>query len=199
MSHIRKTLGVAKISLIIAQVEDLVGSGPVVVFAHHRDVQDAVAEALQESGVVRIAGGQAAEERQAAIDAFQAGEAQVAVCSIQAAGVGITLSAASQVVIGEIPWTAASQSQAIDRVHRIGQDRSVTAWRILAAGTLDEKLAGAVAAKADISAQAIDGQESDPVQGGSPAQAMAEDLLTDVRKALPAARRARKAAVALAV
>ena len=62
---------------------------------------------------------------------------RVAVCSLTAAGVGVNLQAASNVVLAELSWTAAEQTQAIDRVHRIGQDEPVTAWRIIAAHTID--------------------------------------------------------------
>ena len=73
-------------------------------------------------------------QRQQAIDAFQKDpDVAVAVCSLTAAGVGLNLHAASNVVLAELSWTAAEQQQAIDRVHRIGQDEPVTAWRILAA------------------------------------------------------------------
>src|SRR5690606_8665628 len=108
LAALRRELGAAKAGLVVAQAEDLLEAGqPVVVMVHHHDVQDAVAEALADYGVVRIHGGQTPEDRQMAIDAFQAGEAGVCVASIQAAGVGITLHRASQVVIGELPWTDA--------------------------------------------------------------------------------------------
>ena len=65
----------------------------------------------------------------------------IAVCSLTAAGVGLNMQAASNVVLAELSWTAAEQTQAIDRVHRIGQDDPVTAWRIIAAHTIDTKIA----------------------------------------------------------
>lgn len=158
LAALRRELGAAKASLVVAQAEDLLEAGePVVVMVHHREVQDAVAEALADYGVVRIHGGQDAADRQKAIDAFQAGDASVCVASIQAAGVGITLHRASQVIIGELPWTDAAQTQAIDRVHRIGQDGPVTAWRVIAAATLDERMAEVIGRKAGIALQAVDG------------------------------------------
>lgn len=169
LAALRRELGAAKAGLVVAQAEDLLEAGqPVVVMVHHHDVQDLVATALAAHGVVRIHGGQTPEARQAAIDAFQAGEASVCVASIQAAGVGITLHRASQVVIGELPWTAAAQDQAIDRVHRIGQDAPVTAWRVIAAATLDERMASIIGRKAGISLAAVDGGD----------QAAEEDALT---------------------
>src|SRR5690606_36432749 len=68
-------------------------------------------------------------------------EVSVAVCSLLAAGVGINLQVTSNLVLAELSWTDAEQTQAIDRIHRIGQDEPVTAWRIIAAQTIDSKIA----------------------------------------------------------
>ena len=73
-------------------------------------------------------------------------EVSVAVCSLLAAGVGANLHASST-SSSPSSWTAAEQQQAIDRVHRIGQDEPVTAWRILAAGTVDARIAELIDAK----------------------------------------------------
>ena len=72
---------------------------------------------------------------------------QVVVCSLTAAGVGLNLQVASNVVLAELSWTDAEQTQAIDRVHRIGQDEPVTAWRIIAAQTIDTRIAELIDAR----------------------------------------------------
>lgn len=176
LAALRQATGLAKVLLVTERVQSLVEQGePVVVMVHHRSVQDELMTALAEHGPVQITGGQDAAARQASIDAFQTGNAKVAVCSIQAAGVGITLNRASQVVLGELPWTAAAQDQAIDRVHRIGQDAPVTAWRVLAADTLDEQLAATISRKAAISLAAVDGDAVD----ANANEISAADVLTD--------------------
>ena len=81
----------------------------------------------------------------------------VIVCSLTAAGVGINLQVASNLVLAELSWTDAEQTQAIDRVHRIGQDEPVTAWRIIAAQTIDTKIAELIDSKAGLAARALDG------------------------------------------
>jgi SNF2 family DNA or RNA helicase len=81
----------------------------------------------------------------------------VIVCSLTAAGVGINLQVSSNVVLSELSWTNAEQTQAIDRVHRIGQTEPVTAWRIIAAQTIDAKIAELIDAKAGLAARALDG------------------------------------------
>jgi SNF2 family DNA or RNA helicase len=64
-------------------------------------------------------------------------------------------------VLAELSWTAAEQQQAIDRTHRIGQDEPVTAWRIIAAHTIDAKIAELVDAKASLAARALDGSDAE--------------------------------------
>src|SRR3712207_9357192 len=80
-----------------------------------------------------IRGDQTPKARTQNIEAF-VNDADVAiiVCSLSAAGVGINLQVSSNVVLAELSWTDAEQTQAIDRVHRIGQDMPVTAWRVIA-------------------------------------------------------------------
>jgi SNF2 family DNA or RNA helicase len=85
----------------------------------------------------------------------------VAVCSLTAAGVGLNLQVASNVVLSELSWTDAEQTQAIDRVHRIGQDQPVTAWRIIAAQTIDARIAELIDSKAGLAARALDGSDEE--------------------------------------
>ena len=84
-------------------------------------------------------------------------EVEVIVCSLTAAGVGINLQVASNLVLAELSWTDAEQTQAIDRVHRIGQSEPVTAWRIIAAQTIDTRIAELIDSKAGLAARALDG------------------------------------------
>ena len=187
IATLRKLIGIGKIDLIVAQAESLLQSGAVVVFAHHRSVVDGIQEALSAAGrrVGVIVGGQAANARQEVIDGFQSGMLDVVVASIEASGVGITLHRASQVIIGELPWTASAQDQAIDRVHRIGQDDPVTAWRVIASSTLDKKLSDAVASKAGIAAAVIDGEDRDEAEGKSLSLIIAELVATAMKVSVP--------------
>ncbi|MGC0250811.1 DEAD/DEAH box helicase [Pseudactinotalea sp. Z1748] len=166
-----RKIGQAKSALAADYTAQLVRSvGKVVFFAKHIDVMDTAEEMLAEAGLrtVSVRGDQSAKARQSAIDAFQSDpEVAVAVCSLTAAGVGLNLHAASNVVLAELSWTAAEQEQAIDRVHRIGQDDSVTAWRILAAHTIDTKIAELIDAKAGLAARALDGADVEVGTGDS--------------------------------
>ncbi|WP_417562031.1 DEAD/DEAH box helicase [Microbacterium sp.] len=144
--------------------------GKVVFFAKHIDVMDAAEAHFAASGIryVSVRGDQSTPARQDAIDAFDKDpDVGVAVCSLTAAGVGLNMQAASNVVLAELSWTAAEQTQAIDRVHRIGQDEPVTAWRIIAAHTIDTKIAELIDSKQGLAARALDGEAVDPSSSDS--------------------------------
>ncbi|HXR44425.1 MAG TPA: C-terminal helicase domain-containing protein, partial [Pseudolysinimonas sp.] len=154
--------------------------GKVVFFAKHIDVMDAAEAHFAAAGLktVSIRGDQSAKARQAALDGFTNDpEVSVAVCSLMTAGVGINLQAASNVVLAELSWTNAEQTQAIDRVHRIGQELPVTAWRIIAAGTLDGRISELIDAKAGLAARALDGETApDAAEGSVQLEALAAVL-----------------------
>lgn len=161
-----RRIGQAKAGLAADYAAQLARSaGKVVFFAKHIDVMDQAeaAFASRELRTVSLRGDQTALARQAAIDAFNTDpDVHVAVCSLTAAGVGVNLQAASNVVLAELSWTSAEQTQAIDRVHRIGQDEPVTAWRIIAAHTIDARIAELIDAKQGLAARALDGSDVEP-------------------------------------
>lgn len=78
-------------------------------------------------------------DRKAAIEAFQDGAADVFLISLKAGGVGLNLTAADTVVFDPW-WNPAVEEQAIDRAYRIGQDKAVFVYRLVAAGTIEEKM-----------------------------------------------------------
>jgi len=156
-----RRIGQAKAGLAADYAAQLVRSaGKVVFFAKHLDVMDAAGEVFAKRDIryTEIRGDQSASARTKAIDAFVKDPGVgVIVCSLTAAGVGINLQVASDVVLAELSWTDAEQTQAIDRVHRIGQTEPVTAWRIIAAQTIDSRIAELIDSKAGLAAVALDG------------------------------------------
>ncbi|MFN3950590.1 DEAD/DEAH box helicase [Microbacterium sp.] len=161
--------------------------GKVVFFAKHIDVMDAAEAHFKASGLkaVSVRGEQTSTARQAAIDAFNGDpDVGIAVCSLTAAGVGLNMQAASNVVLAELSWTAAEQTQAIDRVHRIGQGEPVTAWRIIAAHTIDTKIAELIDSKEGLAQRALDGLAVEP---GSSDSVQLSALMHLLRQALGAA------------
>ena len=179
-----RKIGQAKAELAADYAAQLARSaGKVVFFAKHLDVMDTAEDALARRDISyrSIRGGQSSTARQEAIDAF-ANDPEVAViiCSLTAAGVGINLQVASNVVLAELSWTNAEQTQAIDRVHRIGQREPVTAWRIIAAQTIDTKIAELVDAKAGLAARALDGSSEEPADSADVQVGALIALLTGV-------------------
>jgi superfamily II DNA or RNA helicase len=158
--------------------------GKVVFFARHIEVMDAAEKLFAERGIAysSIRGDQTAKNRQKNIDAFvNDPDVSIAVCSLLTAGVGINLQVASNVVLAELSWTNAEQTQAIDRVHRIGQEEPVTAWRIIAAQTIDTRIADLIDAKAGLAAKALDGSDEELA---SSADLQLEALVTLLTNAL---------------
>jgi SNF2 family DNA or RNA helicase len=160
-----RRIGQAKAGLAADYAAQLARSaGKVVFFAKHIDVMDTAEATFAKRGIryASIRGDQTASARQKHIDAFTNDpDVAVVVCSLTAAGVGINLQVASNLVLAELSWTDAEQTQAIDRVHRIGQEEPVTAWRILAAQTLDTRIAQLIDSKAGLAARALDGADQD--------------------------------------
>jgi hypothetical protein len=156
--------------------------GKVVFFAKHIDVMDAAQETFARRGIrySSIRGDQTPKNREKNIQAFvEDPEVQVIVCSLTAAGVGINLQVASNLVLAELSWTDAEQTQAIDRVHRIGQDEPVTAWRVIAAQTVDARVAEIIDDKAGLAARALDGIDVEVGDKAAPQVAALIGLLTD--------------------
>ena len=178
-----RKIGQAKATLAADYTAQLARAvGKVVFFAKHIDVMDTAEAHFAKVGLksVSIRGDQSAKARQHAIDSFdQDPETAVVVASLTAAGVGLNLQAASNVVLAELSWTSAEQTQAIDRVHRIGQSLPVTAWRIIAAHTIDARIAELIDSKAGLAARALDGSDEDIVAESSVQLDALSGLLVD--------------------
>jgi SNF2-related domain/Helicase conserved C-terminal domain len=180
-----RRIGQAKAALAADYAAQLARSaGKVVFFAKHIDVMDAASQLWESQGIrfASVRGDQTRAVRQRNIDEFvNDPDVAIAVCSLTAAGVGLNLQVASNVVLAELSWTNAEQSQAIDRVHRIGQTEPVTAWRIIAAQTLDAKIAELIDSKAGLAARALDGSDE---EAGSSADVQLEALVAMLTEAL---------------
>jgi SWI/SNF-related matrix-associated actin-dependent regulator of chromatin subfamily A-like protein 1 len=152
-----------KLHAALAWIHDFCSSGErLVVFAHHREIQRAVLDHFP--AALHILGADTHAARDVALEAFQGEDApgnQLIVCSIEAAGHGLTLTRASNVVFLELDWTPAKHDQAEDRCHRIGQQDAVNAYYLLAAGTIDETIATLLERKRAVIGAVTDGREED--------------------------------------
>jgi len=122
----------------------------IVVFSHFLKTLDLFEMAFAGEGITYIRIDGSTMDRQSLIDRFNAGYADVALCSIQACGYGITLTAANHVIHFDRWWNPAIEDQATDRVHRIGQSKTVYVHRTLVSGTLEEKIAMLLDRKRDL-------------------------------------------------
>jgi SNF2 family DNA or RNA helicase len=178
-----RRIGQAKAGLAADYAAQLARSaGKVVFFAKHVDVMDAAEDAFAKQGIrySSIRGDQTPKVRQRNIDAFVTDpDVAIAVCSLTAAGVGINLQVASNLVLAELSWTDAEQTQAIDRSHRIGQTEPVTAWRIIAAQTIDARIAELIDSKAGLAARALDGSSEEVWSSADVQHEALVALLTD--------------------
>jgi SNF2 family DNA or RNA helicase len=152
-----------KLAAALAWMHDFCSSGErLVVFAHHREIQRAVLARFP--AALHILGEDSHAARDASLRAFQAPDGpgnQLIVCSIEVAGQGLTLTRSSNVVFLELDWTPAKHDQAEDRCHRIGQEDSVNASYILAAGTIDETISTLLERKRAVIGAVTDGREED--------------------------------------
>ena len=158
LNALRHVAARGKLHAAIEWIKTFLESGErLVVFAHHRDIQGELVSMFPRAA--RILGSDPVEERQRNVELFQRkrGGASLCICSLEAASHGFTLTAAASVAFLELGWTPAKHDQAEDRVHRIGQDRHVTAWYLLAADTIDERIAALIDYKRAVVGSVTDG------------------------------------------
>ncbi len=134
--------GSAKLEALLDTLEPLVEEGHrVLVFSQFVTMLELIASELTARGIKHLMLTGQTENRQDLVDRFQAPEGEpVFLLSLKAAGSGLNLTAASYVVLYDPWWNPAVEAQAIDRTHRIGQTEHVIAYRILARGTIEEKI-----------------------------------------------------------
>lgn len=158
MAAVRHRVALAKAPLVIDYLKDAVESHKVVCFAHHKDVIKMIAEEFGNSCVV-LTGDTKMEDRDKAVTRFQEDPTCLLfVGSIQAAGVGLTLTAASHVLFAELDWVPANMTQAEDRLHRIGQIANVLVQHLVLEGSLDAEMAHKLVEKQNVIDRALDAE-----------------------------------------
>lgn len=160
LSKLRHQTAVVKAPSVVQHVRDMLDEVPkVVVFAHHLDVLDILHEGLRDLGAVCLDGRTPIQQRQAIVDQFQnRDECRVFIAGIQAAGVGITLTAANTVVFAELDWVPGNMKQAEDRCHRIGSEHheSILIQHVVLEESLDVYMAQILAEKLATIERAMD-------------------------------------------
>lgn len=154
-----------KITLLVEKLSEVVGSGhKVVIFSQFVMLLDRVREALAQNfpDLPRYELTGMTLDRLKPVQAFQnASGAAAMLVSLKAAGTGITLHAADYVFLLDPWWNPAVEAQAVDRVHRIGQKRTVFVYRMVTAGTIEERIQALKASKKDLFDKLIGGLGGD--------------------------------------
>ena len=162
MTAMRKCAALSKLPIITAGAMEFMSETgkPLVVMAHHREVVLEMHERISRRGFRTgiIIGGQTNKKRFAQTEAFQNGELDIIVCSIEASAEGLTLTAAADLWLAELPYVPGRLIQAEDRCHRVGQDREVVVQHIVAKNSIDIRVSQALKAKQQVLNQLFDGE-----------------------------------------
>lgn len=181
--------GMAKVEMINDWITDKLesGIGKLIVFGHHKDFLGAIEEHLIKTKIkyIKIDGSVSKENRFKYTEQFQNDETiQIALLSINAASVGLTLTAASHVLIGEIPWTPALAQQAECRAHRNGQLGEVTCYYAIANGTFDGALWNMISRKSSILSSMLDGGFGDEMDSKLDVSDIIDAVISEVDEEL---------------
>ena len=152
----------SKLALLEDLVSELVVTGhKALVFSQFVKNLSLVRERLQGLGLecCYLDGSMSARERDREIAAFQSGQGEVFLISLKAGGTGLNLTAADYVIHLDPWWNPAVEDQAADRVHRIGQDRPVTVYRLVTEKTVEEKIVGLHAEKRELAYGLLEGSD----------------------------------------
>lgn len=151
-----------KLDTLVEMVTEVVTEGhQVLIFSQFTSLLDLVGEAIREADIssVRLDGSTSAKARQAAVDRFQQGKANAFLLSLKAGGVGLNLTAAEYVFLLDPWWNPAVEAQAIDRAHRIGQQKNVFAYKLISADTVEERILELQAKKKELAEAIVAGAE----------------------------------------
>ena len=147
----------AALDLIRTAVE---GGHKVLLFSQFTSMLSVIGKRLEEDGLAyhTLVGSTPKEQRARLVNSFQTDNVPVFLISLKAGGVGLNLTAADVVIHYDPWWNLAAQNQATDRAHRIGQKRSVSVMRLIAQGTIEEKIVALQESKRELAESILGGQ-----------------------------------------
>jgi superfamily II DNA or RNA helicase len=148
----------AKIEALVEQVLDVAGGGHrALVFSQFTRFLRIARQHLEAAGVECCYLDGATVNRPAVLEEFKTGTAPAFLISLKAGGFGLNLTEADYVFLLDPWWNPATEAQAVDRTHRIGQTKNVMVYRLISAGTIEEKVMALKARKAALFSSVIDG------------------------------------------
>ena len=148
----------AKVEVLLEHLGPIVSEGHrALIFSQFTRYLSGVREHLEAAGVRTAYMDGGTSNRQEIIEAFRAGGADVFLISLKAGGFGLTLTEADYVFLLDPWWNPQTEEQAVDRTHRIGQDKSVMVYRLVSADTIEEKVMALKEKKAELFARVVEG------------------------------------------
>jgi superfamily II DNA or RNA helicase len=151
-------IGSAKVDVLVDHLAEIVAEGHrALVFSQFTSFLTRVRHRLDAEGIESKYLDGRTRRRGDVVSGFKRGEGSVFLISLKAGGVGLTLTEADYVFVLDPWWNPAVEAQAVDRAHRIGQQRPVIVYRLVASGTIEEKVMELKARKAALFAQVLDG------------------------------------------
>jgi SWI/SNF-related matrix-associated actin-dependent regulator 1 of chromatin subfamily A len=160
LARLRSKLSKAKAHAAVEYLKIMLDGGvdSVVVGVWHKEAAEILADGLKGYGVHVLTGATLMKERERIVAEFQAGEGRVFIGQILAAGVGLTLTRSSTVVMVEVPYSPSELSQFLDRCHRIGQTDSVDVHLLAVQDSVDVHVMRSLAKKVEVIAALMDGR-----------------------------------------
>jgi SNF2 family DNA or RNA helicase len=135
----------------------------ILVFSQFAEMLALISQRLVEDGIGHATLTGRTRDRQAVVEQFQDGSVPVFLISLKAGGVGLNLTAADTVIHFDPWWNPAAEAQATDRAHRIGQDKPVFVYKLVAAGSIEERILALQQRKAQL-AEAVLGRDEERAQ-----------------------------------
>ncbi len=153
----------AKLDLLLDLIDSLVIEGRrILLFSQFTEMLALIEDELEARDIdhLTLTGQTPGTQRAALVERFQRGEAPVFLISLKAGGVGLNLTAADTVIHYDPWWNPAVENQATDRAHRIGQDKSVFVYKLICAGTVEEKIQALQQRKAELARAVLEGGDA---------------------------------------
>ena len=149
-----------KLDLLVEQLTDIAAEGHrTLVFSQFTRFLGSARDRLERAGITCAYLDGTTRDRRRVVEDFRTGTAPVFLISLKAGGFGLNLTEADYCIVLDPWWNPATEAQAVDRVHRIGQTRNVMVYRLVARGTIEEKVMALQARKAELFAGVLDGGE----------------------------------------
>ncbi|MDN6683050.1 MAG: DEAD/DEAH box helicase, partial [Enterobacterales bacterium] len=131
----------AKLELLLELLPEMIDEGRrILLFSQFTGMLDLISQALDKAGIAYVTLTGSTADRHAPVQRFQRGDVPLFLISLKAGGVGLNLTAADTVIHYDPWWNPAAENQATDRAHRMGQDKPVFVYKLIAAGSIEEKI-----------------------------------------------------------